>query len=93
MKTILKKKYNIFNIINVKFFILSLAVGLFYVYVMKPVNKVLVIYPTPNEKNLQYVDAIDNCYEFVSNEVECPTNMNKVKDIPIQKKNELMDIF
>jgi|TARA_X000000950_G_scaffold289533_1_gene415003 hypothetical protein len=91
MAKIFKKKLFSKGFINIKFFLISLAVGLLYVYVMGAPKKVIVVYPTPDSHDAQYVDAADNCYMFNAEEVKCPTNKSKIKKIPIQKKSDLKD--
>ena len=56
---------NIFNHISLPIFIVSLAVGLFYVYISVPKPKVIYVYPTPdNIRNFQFKDHADNCFSF-----------------------------
>lgn len=71
-----------FKYISFPFFILSLAVGLFYVYVSTPPPKIIHVYPTPeNINNILYKDKVDNCYKFNYKEVKCPLNPSL---IPVQ---------
>ena len=65
---------------------LSLAVGLFVVYIMGPDLKTIYIYPTPeNAGTVQYKDNADNCFVYTSKEVNCPTNESEISTIPMQK--------
>ena len=83
------KNLNLFGgIINFKVFLLSLAIGMFYVYIMSSPKKVLVIYPIPGSHTTQYVDDANNCYEFEAKKVNCSKSKN-VKDIPINKKENV----
>lgn len=71
-----------FKYISFPFFILSLAVGLFYVYVSTPPPKVIYVYPTPeNVNDVLYKDKVNNCYKFNYKEVKCPINPSL---IPVQ---------
>ena len=73
------------NMINVPVFIVSLALGLFCVYVTVPAMKVIYVYPTPdNIKDIQYIDKANNCHTFSANEIDCDGTKN-IKDIPVQK--------
>lgn len=75
-----------FRFINFKIFMISLFVGLFFVYLSNPPSKVILVYPTPNNaENIQYVDKADNCHTFNPIEVNCPDNKSLIKTIPIQE--------
>jgi len=72
------------NFVNFPIFLVSLAIGLFYVYISVPPPKVIYVYPTPNNLDkIQYKDRADNCYSFDMTEVKCPAN-NDYKRIPVQ---------
>ena len=71
--------------INFPVFLLSLAVGIFFVYLFQSELNVVYVYPTPdNENKILYKDKIDNCFKFKAEEVECPDDKSKIKNIPIQ---------
>ncbi len=73
-----------FNYIDFNYFLLSLTIGLFFVYVMGPEQPVILVYPTPeNQDKYQYVDKADNCYTFKAKETECSMFSEHI-DIPIQ---------
>jgi len=90
MKGLINKKTFSKGFINIKFFLISLAIGLLYVYVMGTPKKVIVVYPTPDSHDAQYVDAADNCYMFDASEVKCSKHSN-IKNIPIQKKSDIKE--
>ena len=49
--------------IDIKYFIISLLVGLLFVYLTLPDLRKIYVYPTPeNVKILQYQDKADNCF-------------------------------
>jgi hypothetical protein len=74
------------HLINVKVFLISLSIGLLFVYLSSPLPTIIYVYPTPDNVNdIEYVDMANNCFQFESTEVSCPTNMNNIKDIPIQQ--------
>ena len=71
--------------ISIPIFIVSLAIGLFLVYVSTPSPRIIYVYPTPDNTNLfQYKDKAENCFGFDSEEVKCPSNDTEITKIPIQ---------
>jgi len=74
----------IFKYISPVAFIISLSVGLMFVYLSAPTPNVIYVYPTPdNSHHLQYKDKTNNCFEFSPNEVNCK-EQSIVKTIPMQ---------
>ena len=72
-------------IISFPVFIISLSIGLLFVYLSTPPPTVIYVYPTPENINkVEYKDKADNCYQFKSTEVSC-VNTKDIKTIPIQK--------
>jgi len=73
------------NFINFPLFIISLAIGLLFVYLNEAPKRVIYIYPTPsNVDKFSYKDEAGNCFKYNSNAVKCPTDSNKITEIPIQ---------
>jgi len=71
--------------INLPVFIVSLAIGLFFVYVLGPTMKKILIYPSPeNIDKVLFKDNADNCFNFRQVEVSCPSDESKITSIPIQ---------
>lgn len=71
--------------IDFKIFFISLALGIFCVYINQPSPTIIYVYPTPeNINNIQYKDTIGNCFEFDSQEVTCPKNTSEIHSIPVQ---------
>ena len=72
--------------IDIKYFIISLAIGLFYIYISDEHKKVIILYPTPENKDeYQYKDKTNACFTYDLNEVPCPTDVNQYHQIKIQK--------
>ena len=72
--------------IDFKIFFISLAVGIFFVYINQPSPTIIYVYPTPNNINkIQYKDKVGNCFEFNSQEVTCPKNPSEIHSIPVQE--------
>lgn len=76
----------IFNFISFPVFIVSLAIGLLFVYAIGPETKKVYIYPNPeNIDKVLFKDKADNCFSFEAVEVECPTDESKIHSVPIQE--------
>ena len=70
---------------NIKVFLISLAFGLFCVYITGADIKIIHIYPQPNNVNkIQYKDKSDQCFQFNPTEVDCPSMPFMTESIPIQ---------
>jgi len=77
------------NFINFKLFLISLAIGLFCVYISDSMSTIIYVYPTPdNINNIQYKDYIGNCFEFDAKIVSCPKDITKIHTIPIQEQKQ-----
>jgi len=71
--------------IDLKFFLISLCVGFFFVYIFTPYPDVVIMYPTPeNAGKIVYKDAADVCYKYRADEVSCPDDKSKIVDTNIQ---------
>jgi hypothetical protein len=72
-------------LINLFTFIISFAIGLFFVYILGPDKRTVFVYPTPETvDNVLFQDATDNCFKYESNEVNCPKDDSLLSKIPIQ---------
>ena len=73
------------NYISIPVFITSFAIGLFFVYVLGPKMKKILIYPSPeNVDKVLFKDNADNCFYFKPVEISCPSDESKITSIPIQ---------
>ena len=73
--------------IDFRIFFISLALGLFMVYVNQPTPTIVYVYPTPdNVNNLTLKDKVKNCFKFKSVKVTCPTDKKKIHNLPVQHK-------
>ena len=76
---------NLFKYINPFVFIVSLAFGLFAVYITVPEKRKIVVYPThDNASVLQYRDKTNTCFSIKEVEVKCPANDADIAKIPLQ---------
>jgi hypothetical protein len=71
--------------INIPVFIISFAIGVFFVYVFVPDARTILVYPTPeNVGLLQYKDITGNCFQVKEKLVACPKNEKDISKIPPQ---------
>jgi hypothetical protein len=71
--------------ISLPVFLISFAIGLFFIYVLGPETKTIYVYPTPqNYMNIQYKDNIDQCFQFKPIETKCPINLLQINTVPVQ---------
>jgi hypothetical protein len=71
--------------ISIPAFIISFAIGVFVVYLSEAKQRVIHVYPTPeNEKRILYKDKADQCFEFRHQVMNCPSDKTQIKEIPIQ---------
>lgn len=88
---ILKKNKNkklvymgLLKYINIPIFILSLAVGIFFVYIYQGDKRVIYVYPKPdNVDYIQYKDAAGTCFNVKQANVKCPKD-SEITKIPAQ---------
>lgn len=74
-----------FKFVNIPIFLISLAFGIFAVYITMPDTRKIYVYPTPeNVSMLQYRDKADACFSFKQVEVKCPKNESEISRIPVQ---------
>jgi len=69
--------------INLFWFILSLTIGLFYVYITNPPKNIIYKFPSPlNTENTIYKDNSNLCFKFESKRSECPIDKSLIKEQP-----------
>jgi hypothetical protein len=75
----------ILNYISIQIFLISFAIGLFFIYVLGPELKTIYVYPSPeNVDKVLFKDKADNCFYFEEQIVECPKDNSLISKIPIQ---------
>ena len=73
------------NYISIQIFLISFAIGLFFIYILGPETKTIYIYPsTENVDKVLLKDKADNCFYFEEQIVECPKDDSLISKIPIQ---------
>ena len=77
--------FELFKFINIPVFIISLAAGLFVIYVYMPEQRKVLVYPTPeNVDSIQYKDATGTCFAVKHEKVKCPKDESLLSKIPAQ---------
>lgn len=72
------------GLINIPVFIVSLALGIFVVYITHN-QQAIYIYPNPDNLNkFLYKDQSDNCFKFKAKEVDCPENEKLIREYDVQ---------
>jgi hypothetical protein len=73
------------NYIDLRIFMVSLAVGLFFVYILGPETKTVYIYPSPeNITKILFRDKAEQCFDLKPQEVQCPKDSSLFASIPVQ---------
>ena len=77
---------NIVKLFSFNTFIISFIIGIIFIYLSEKPSKIINIYPTPDNINVfEYKDKASNCYEYIAEEVQCPSDINKIQLIPLQQ--------
>ena len=72
-----------FKYVDLKYFILSLSLGLLYIYLIDDPKNVVLLYPTPHSfKDYLFKDFLNNCYQLNMKEVSCYETKMNVEDLP-----------
>ena len=76
---------NLTRFINVPVFIVSLAFGLFAVYINTDDMRKIYVYPTPDNVDLmQYRDKTGTCFSYKQTKMTCPKNEADIAKVPAQ---------
>ena len=76
--------FYMFKYIDLRVFLVTLAIGMLYIYISDEYKHTIIIYPTPDNINeYQFKDKTNNCFSYKMNEVKCPSE-DKYHKIKIQ---------
>jgi len=78
-------KFSFNKFIDLKYFLISFAIGIFFVYITYNENRKVYVYPSPeNIELLQYKDKSDQCFEFKETPDQCPTKKEEIFEVKPQ---------
>ena len=61
--------------ISIPVFLSSFIIGLVFIFFLGPETKTIYKYPSPsNYKDILYKDKVNQCYQFIPKETNCPIN-------------------
>lgn len=70
--------------INFKAFLVSFSIGLLYIYLTDDYKKVIIVYPTPMNKDKKlYIDKANNCFKYNLKEASCSSNKEDYVNIEV----------
>ena len=76
---------SVLKYINIPVFIISLAIGLFFVYMYDADQRIIYVYPTPeNVDSIQYKDATGTCFSIKQSKISCPKDESTISKVPAQ---------
>ncbi len=75
--------------IHIPVFLVSLAIGMFFVYTMDEGDgngtKKITVFPNPENKHkILYKDNSGTCFQYQETKIKCPNDPSKIKKIPVQ---------
>jgi hypothetical protein len=75
----------ILNYISIPTFLVSFAIGLFFIYILGPEMKTIYIYPSPeNVDKILFKDKAGTCFYFDEKTIACPKDESLISKIPMQ---------
>ena len=77
--------FRVSKYIDIYVFTISFVIGLLIMYMTGDENRIIHIYPTPeNEELMLYRDKAHPCFTFQHKEVSCPINPLNIATVPVQ---------
>ena len=77
--------YMFLKYFNFRYFFISFAIGILYIYLTNEYKKVIIMYPNPmNLEKYTYVDKANNCFQYELDETSCPTNTEHFVDVKVE---------
>lgn len=70
--------------IKLHYILLGLIIGILGVFFIKPQKTIIYKYPNPeNAGKITYKDKNGVCYKYNAKEVDCDTNVSRIKQYPL----------
>lgn len=67
-----------------KYFLISFAIGLLYIYITDEYKKVIILYPHPHNLNkYTYKDKADNCFKYNLKKTKCPSKQENYVNVGV----------
>jgi hypothetical protein len=83
MESIVKFINTITKYINITVFLITFLLGLLYIYYFD-YNRRVIVYPSRfNTDKIEYKDEAENCFGYKVEEVDCPSDKNKIENLPL----------
>jgi hypothetical protein len=74
------------SFISLPIFIVSISIGLFFIYITESPKNIIYVYPTPkNVKQIQYKDKMNQCFQYESIEKKCPKDRSQIESYQVQE--------
>lgn len=72
--------------ISLPAFLISFAIGIFFIYIWGADQKIVYIYPCADTvNNVLFKNSANKCYELQETEVKCPSNKEGIFTPPVQQ--------
>lgn len=76
------------DMIDLKLFLASFFIGIFFVYTLGADRKVVYVYPSHDTyKDIVIQDDVGNCYKYEQKKVSCEVNKDKITTFPVQQES------
>jgi hypothetical protein len=73
-----------FEKLNPLAFIIAFAIGIFMCYITMPEKEIIFKHPTPeNAGSIIYHDNENNCFKYIAEEVNCPSDSSLITKTPV----------
>ena len=76
--------------LNIRIFLTSFVIGLFVTYVLDQQQRIVIVYPSPeNIQSYLFKDDANSCFRYKQEEVDCAKNESLLSNILPQQTEKL----